>query len=377
MKKLISFVVVILCFFSLVGCKTKENDTINIGMVGPFTGNLSTYGNTAKNGAMIAIEEINANGGILGKQIKTFVEDDQGEADQVISAYDKIADNIDFLFGEITSGNSEILAIQAQKDKMPMMSPSATAASVTINRDYVFRTCFLDPDQGEAMASYAVEKLNAKTCGIVYDNSDDYSKGLAEAFEKKAKELNMEVVVYDGGLKSGSTAEVPSLVQTAIKDNPDCLFVPVYYEDAAVFAQELRKAGYDKPLLGGDGYDGVLGVLASTNDYSAVNNTFFSSHYSVSDQKVVDFINKYKAKYNEEPAVFAALGYDAIYMIKQAMEKAGSTDKQAVRDALAAIDFKGGLTGDIKFDANGDPIKTICINEYKDGKMVLVDKRTK
>lgn len=376
MKKLLSLLVVLFCAFSLVACGGKNDDTVNIGMVGPFTGALATYGSTAKNGAMIAIEEINANGGILGKQIKVFVEDDQGEADQVLSAYNKVIDEIDFMFGEITSGNSEILAAQAQKDGVPTMSPSATAASVTQGRSYVFRTCFLDPDQGEAMAKFAKDTLKVASAVIVYDQSDDYSKGVAEAFKAKAENLGVTVKLYDGGLKAGESTYA-TLVETVKNADADCVFAPVYYEDVAVFAKELRAAGYTKPLLGADGYDGVLGQLAGTGDYSCVNNTFFSSHYSVSDEKVQEFIAKYVEKYGEEPAVFAALGYDAIYMIKQAMEEAGSTDKEAVKDALAAIDFKGGLTGDIVFDDNNNPIKTICVNEYVDGKMVLKEKITK
>lgn len=376
MKKLLSLLVVLFCAFSLVACGGKNDDTVNIGMVGPFTGALATYGNTAKNGAMIAIEEINANGGILGKQIKVFVEDDQGEADQVLSAYNKVVDEIDFMFGEITSGNSEILAAQAQKDGVPTMSPSATAKSVTEGRSYVFRTCFLDPDQGEAMAKFAKDTLKVASAVVVYDQSDDYSKGVAEAFKAKAENLGVTVKLYDGGLKAGESTYA-TLVETVKNADADCVFAPVYYEDVAVFAKELRAAGYTKPLLGADGYDGVLGQLAGTGDYSCVNNTFFSSHYSVSDEKVQEFIAKYVEKYGEEPAVFAALGYDAIYMIKQAMEEAGSTDKAAVKDALAAIDFKGGLTGDIVFDDNNNPIKTICVNEYVDGKMVLKEKITK
>lgn len=374
--KFASFVMVVLSLFGLASCDNGGDDTINLGVIGPFTGSLSSYGNAVKNGVALAVEEINANGGILGKQIEMLVEDDQGDSAQVLSAYNKIVDDIDFLIGEVTSGNSEILAAQAQKDGIPTISASATAASVTQGRDYVFRTCFLDPDQGEAMAKFAKDTLNIATAAVVYDQSDDYSKGVAEAFKTKAESLGIDVKLYDGGLRAKQET-YSSLVQTVVSADADGVFAPIYYEDAAVFAKELRAAGYTKPLMGADGFDGVLGQLAGSGDYSCVNNTFYSNHYSTGEEKVQKFVNDYKAKFNEDPAAFAALAYDTVYLIKAAMEEAGTTDKAAVKAALQDIDFVGGITGDIKFDENGNPIKTICICEYVNGKSTLKEKITK
>lgn len=365
MKKVLSVLVMLLFAVCLFGCNGGKDDTINLGVVGPFTGNLSTYGNNVKRGVEIAVEEINANGGILGKEVKLLVEDTQGDSKQVKNAYYRVADDAHFVVGEVTSGNSEILAAQAQEDKMPTITASATAASVTQGRDYVFRSCFLDPAQGTAMAKFAFNTVQAKTAVVVYDQADDYSKGVAEAFKVTAEELGIEVVEYNGGLTAGKSTYA-SLVQVVASKDADCVFAPVYYGDVAVFAKELRAEGYTKPLLGADGYDGVLGQLVA-EDYGCVNNTYYSCHYDPNDEKVKAFVAKYKEKYNEEPAAFALLAYDAVYLIKAAMEKAGTTEAATVVKALHEIDYKGGLTGDFKFDENNNPLKTITVCEFVDG----------
>lgn len=364
MKRVLGVLVLLLCL-CLVGCNGGKDDSIKLGVVGPFTGDLSTYGNNVKRGVEIAVEEINANGGILGKDVELLVEDTQGDSEKVLNAYYRVSDDADFVVGEVTSGNSEILAKQAQADKMPTITASATAESVTKGRDYVFRSCFLDPDQGVAMANFAKDTLNANTAVVVYDQSDDYSKGVAEAFKAQAEAKNIEVVEYNGGLKA-KEATYATLVELVVSKNADCVFAPVYYGDVAVFAKELRTAGYTKPLLGADGFDGVLGQLLA-EDYGCVNNTYYSCHYDPNNEKVKAFVATYKEKYNEEPAAFALLAYDAVYLIKAAMEQAGSTDKVAVVEALKAIDYKGGLTGDFKFDANNNPVKTITVIEFVNG----------
>lgn len=367
MKKLLSVLVLAIFVFCLVGCGGNDSDTINIGVVGPHTGNLSTYGNNVKRGVEIAVEEINANGGILGKDIKLLIEDTEGDSSKVKNAYYRVSDNSDFIIGEVTSGNSEILATQAQADKMPTITASATAASVTQGRDHVFRACFLDPDQGVAMANFAKETIKATTAVVVYDQADDYSKGVAEAFKAQAEALDIQILEYNGGLKAGEKTYA-TLVEVVNSKNADCVFAPVYYGDIAVFAKELRTKGYNKPLLGSDGFDGVLGQLVA-DDYDCVNNTYYSCHYDPNDEAVKNFVKKYKEKYgqDQEPAAFALLAYDAVYLIKDAMEKAETTEKEAVVAALRNIDYKGGLTGDFKFDENNNPIKTITVCEFVDG----------
>ncbi len=377
MKKLLSLVVVLLCAFAFLGCGETEEETVTFGILGPFSGSLQVYGSSVKEGALLAIEDLNSNGGILGKKVVAVSQDDEGDSKSVLSAYNKMADDIDFLIGEVTSGNTEIVAAQINTDKMPTITPSATAAGVTKDREYMFRACFLDPTQGETMALYAKEELKVTKVGVVYDDSDDYSKGVAEAFKAEAEELGLEVAFYEGGLPAGKNDERNTMITKIKSENPDAVFAPIYYQDAALLAQGLRKVGYDKPLLGADGFDGVLSQLEGTGDYSAANNVYFSNHYCSSEASIQEFITKYQNKYGKTPTSFAALAYDSVMMAAKAMESAKSTDKEAVKAALQTETFTGLLTGDIKFDASGDPIKTISICEYKDGAMVLAKKYTK
>lgn len=378
MKKFLSLFALLLCVCCLVACgNEKNNDEVVFGVVGPFTGNLSTYGDSVRKGVQLAVKDINEKGGILGKKVVLKTEDDQGDSGQVLSAYNKVVDDVDFLIGEVTSGNSEILAEQSNSDKIPTLTPSATADSVTKNREYVFRTCFLDPVQGQVMAEFAANNLKVKTVSVAYDESDDYSKGVAESFVKRAKELGLDIQMNDGGLKAKDNDQRTSIVQKITDKNSDCVFAPIYYEDAAALAKELRASNYNKPLLGADGYDGILNQLAGTGDYSPANNVFFSNHYCATDENIKEFVKKYYEEFGENPTSFSALAYDSLMIAAQAIEEAGTLDKEVVREKLANIKFVGGLTGDIFFDKEGDPIKSICICEYKDGVMTLKDKVVK
>lgn len=378
MKKLLCLVIMLICAFAFAGCGESEKDVVTFGILGPFTGTLQVYGSSVKEGALLAIEDLNANGGILGKEVVGIYEDDEGDSKQVISAYSRMADDIDFLIGEVTSGNTETIAAQINIDKMPTITPSATAAGVTKEREYMFRTCFLDPTQGETMAEFAKEKLNVSKVAVVYDNSDDYSKGVASAFVEKAKELGIEVKFNDGGLVAGDNDQRNTIINK-LKDNSeiDAIFAPIYYQDAALLAQGLRKAGNNLPLLGADGFDGILSQLAGTKDYSSANNVYFTNHYCSSEESMQEFITKYENKYGKTPTSFAALAYDSVMMAAQAMESAQTTDKETVKTTLQNGTYLGLLTGDIKFDANGDPIKTVYICKYVDGNVTLADKYNK
>lgn len=376
MKKFVCLFALLLCAFAFVGCGEKEEDKVTFGLLGPFTGGLSAYGTAVRDGAILAIDELNAKGGILGKKVAYVEQDTEGDSGKVLSAYNSMIDDIDFLIGEVTSGNTEIAVDQSNKDKMLTITPSATAAGVTKNRPYIFRACFLDPTQGETMAEFSKDE-GYKKVAVVYDNSDDYSKGVAEAYAAKAQALGLEVALNDGGLKAGDNDQRNAIITKITAAEVDAVFASIYYQDAAQLAKGLRAKGFDKPLLGADGYDGILGQLEGTGDVSAANNVFFSNHYCATDAPIVEFTTKFKAKFSKDPASFAALAYDAVMIAAKAMEEAKSTDADEVLAKLTTLTFEGLLTGDIKFDKEGDPVKTICVNEYKDGKMVLAKKYTK
>ena len=347
----------------LAGCSGSSNK-IKIGGLAPLTGEVSTYGIAANNGAKLAIKEINAKGGVLGKEIDYIVYDEEGKSEQATAMYDKLVkkDKVVALIGDVTSNPTIAVAEKAVADNLPMITPTGTASKITEAGENVFRACFIDPYQGEKMAAYA-KKLNKSKVAILYLSSDDYSKGLAEAFEAKAKELGLEVVLkeaYNKGDKDFKT-QLGKIADAGA----DALFLPEYYEDIALIAAQAQEKGLTATLLGGDGWDGVIKQMDASK-LSALSDAYFCNHYSAesTDAKVQDFIAAYKAEYNMEPNAFAALGYDAAYAMVKAIETAGSTDKQAIIDALKALDYTG-VTGQIKFDANRNPVKTAAITTIK------------
>jgi branched-chain amino acid transport system substrate-binding protein len=377
MKKLFSFLVLLVAALVFTACgKNDEKETVDFGMLGPFTGSLSQYGEPARKGVALAVEEINAAGGILGKQVVLHDEDDEGDAQKALNAYNKLVDSIDFLIGEITSGTSEVIAAEAQKDGLPMLTPSATAAGVTLNRSYVFRVCFLDPDQGVSMANFASETLKVTKVAVAYDNSDDYSKGVAAAFKAQAEANGMTVVFYDGGVVADS-ADYKALATKIKNSDAQAVFIPVYAGSIATLTKDVRAAGYTLPLLGADGWDGASTILAGEDgegDVTPLNNTYFSNHYAADEVNAKAFVAAYKAKYNETPNAFSALGYDAAYLAKAAIEKAGTTDKAAVAAALAQVTYSG-VTGEFTYNETGNPVKKIVICQYIDGKVTFKESK--
>jgi branched-chain amino acid transport system substrate-binding protein len=369
MKKLFSFLVLLVAAFVFTACGNKDGkETIDFGMLGPFTGALSQYGEPSRKGVALAIEEINKAGGILGKQVVLHAEDDEGDAQKALNAYNKLVDSIDFLIGEITSGNTEVIAAEAQKDGLPMLTPSATAAGVTLNRSFVFRVCFLDPDQGVSMANFAADTLKVTKVAVAYDNSDDYSKGVAAAFKNQAEARGLTIVFYDGGVVANS-ADYKALATKIKNSEAQAVFIPIYAGSIATLTKDVRAAGYTLPLLGADGWDGASTILAGEDgkgDVTPLNNSYFSNHYAADDENAKAFVAAYKARYGESPNAFSALGYDAAYIAKAAIEKAGTTDKSAVVQALTTVTYSG-VTGEFTYNETGNPVKKIVICEYVNG----------
>ena len=324
------------------------------------------------NGVEMAVEEVNAAGGINGQQIEFNVLDEKGDVTEAINAYGRlVADHdIDALIGDVTSKPSISVAQRANEDGLPMITPTGTADAITEQGETVFRTCFTDSYQGRAMASFIAGK-GYSSAAVLYDNSDDYSVALYNAFTEEAKNQGVEITAEEsfGATDSDFKAQLTKIVST----NPEVLYVPAYYETNALILRQAQETGFKGLITGGDGWDGILTQFK--DDPSGADGVIFSNHYSLydEDEKVQNFVSKYKETYGEDPTAFAALGYDSVYLLKQAVEEAGTKDKAAVVEALKNIEF-AGVTGSFKFDEKRNPIKTVSYVVVQGGKYELDSK---
>lgn len=346
--------------------KTDEAATIKIGGLGPLTGPLAIYGVTATNGSKLAFEEINKNGGILGKQVEFVLFDEKGDSTEAVTAYNRLVDEgVVALVGDITSKPSLAVAEIAAQDNMPMITPTGTQFNITEAGPNVFRVCFTDPYQGVILANLAKNNLKANTVAIMVNNSSDYSDGVAEAFIKEAERLGLKIVAKEGYAEGDKDfrAQLTKVAAT----NPDVLLVPDYYEQVALITTQAREVGVKSTFIGPDGWDGVAKALDSSA-YGAVENSYFTNHYSVEDtnEKVQNFLKAYREKYKDEPSAFSALSYDAAYLMKDAIEKAGSTDKDAIVKAMKESDFTG-VTGHLRFDEKNNPVKAVTVLKVVNG----------
>lgn len=346
--------------------ESTESNVIKIGGLGPLTGPAAIYGVSSTNGSKLAFEEINANGGVLGKKIEFVLFDEKGDSTEAVTAYNKLVDSgVVAVVGDITSKPTLAVAEVAAQDNMPMITPTGTQANITEAGPNVFRVCFTDPYQGTVLATFAKENLGAKTAAVMVNNSSDYSDGVAEAFIKKAQELGIQVVAKEG-YSDGDKDFRPQLTKISSL-NPDVLVVPDYYEQDSLIATQAREVGITATFIGPDGWDGVSKTL-DVSSYGAIENAYFTNHYSLEDksEKIQNFLKAYRDTYKEDPSAFSALSYDAAYMIKAAIEKAGSTDKQAIVDALKSLDYNG-VTGHLTFDENNNPIKAVTVIKIVNG----------
>lgn len=356
-----------------------ESDEIIIGALGPLTGNVAIYGIASTNGTKIAIDEINEAGGILGKQVKLVLEDSKGDAQEAMNVYNKLVeDGAVAIIGDITSGPTLAIADLANRDNMLLITPTGTQLDITEGRPSVFRVAFTDPFQGRVLAQYAKDTLGASTVGILANTSNDYSQGVKEAFIAEAENLGLEIVANE----SYGAADKDFRVQltTIASQNPDVLLIPDYYEIIALIAPQAREVGIESQFIGPDGWDGITAQLTTglsdegltAEALQSVEGAIFTNHYSLDDpnENIQNFIAKYNELHGENPASFSALGYDAAYMVKQAIEEAGSTDSDAIIDAMKNINYEG-LTGSIKFDENNNPVKAISMIEVNEGEYKL------
>lgn len=346
--------------------KQEASETIKLGNSAPLTGPLSIYGQTTNNGIKLALEEVNANGGILGKKVDWVEYDDKGEITDAVTNYNKLMeDKVDAIFGGVPSKPALAIAESSVNDGVLYITPTATQANITEGKPNVFRTCFTDPFQGEVLAHFSKEKLNAKKVAILRNQSSDFSMGVADVFEKKAKELGMEVVADES--YGDSDTDFKAQLTNVRGQNPDVLFIPDYYEKVALIAPQVKEAGIDATLVGADGWDTVLSVMDESS-FSSLDNSYFSNQFTLEDpsEEVQTFLKNYKEKFGENPSTFAAEGYDTVYLYKQACEAAGTTEWAKVIEALKKVEFKG-VTGSFTYDENNNPVKTAKMIRIENG----------
>ncbi len=367
---------------SFTGCKKSSDSTgqqpaaastIKVGEFASLTGTEATFGQSSHKGTALAIDDINAAGGVLGKKIDLITEDNQSQAGQSSTVVRKLisSDGVVAILGEVASSRSMEAAPICQQSKIPMISPSSTNPKVTETGDYIFRVCFIDPFQGTVMANFGRKTLKLNTAAVLSDVKSDYSMGLAKFFKEGFVAGGGKIIVeqnYSGGDKDFNAQ------LTAIKAaNPDGIFVPGYYTEAGLIALQARQLGITVPMFGGDGWESsALIPIGGT----ALEGDFFSTHYSPEDSSpaVQNFVKAYKAKYNgETPDAMAALGYDSAMMLVDAMKKAGSTDADKVRDAITAEKNFPGVTGNITMDANRNASKPAVILTITNGAFQYVE----
>ncbi|RGM11106.1 branched-chain amino acid ABC transporter substrate-binding protein [Bifidobacterium longum] len=347
-----------------------SGDSITIGTVTTNSGTAAAYGEAEVKGFELAVSEINAKGGINGKKVKLESMDDKGDATEASNAYNKLAgdNNVLAVAGPTISATTAAVAPLADQSKLVTIAPAATSDSIETG-NYLFRTCFKDSYQGEVAARFAAENLKVKKVAVLYGTGDPYSSGVGEAFAKAAEKLGLEVVDKESSSSADDT-EYSAQLQKIQASGAELLYAPYYYSVAGPYIiPQSRSVGFEGYVMGPDGYDG----LKLTGDKSQYNKTYYTTHYSADDNtntKVQDFIKSYKSKNNAEPNTFAALGYDTIYMIKQAIEKAGkNATREDVRNAVASMTFDG-VTGKFTMDKSGSPTKSVIVLEMKDGKPV-------
>jgi branched-chain amino acid transport system substrate-binding protein len=363
LKKSLLFAAALAAF----GCAKVDDSVVRLGEYGALTGDIATFGQTTHEGMLLAVEEANAAGGVLGKQIKLITEDDQSKPEQASLVAEKLItrDKVHVLLGEVASSISLAAAPIAQRHKVPMISPSSTNPKVTQKGDYIFRVCFIDPFQGKVMAKFAAETLKAKSAAILRDQKNDYSIGLADVFAKEFTAAG-GTITDDKAYVAGDVDFKAQLTAFRAK-NPAVIFVPGYYGDVGLIAKQARQLGLKQPLLGGDGWESEeLFKIGG----AAVEGCYFSNH-SAPDSKepaVVEFVAKYKAKFGHGPGALSMLGYDAVKLALDAITRANSLRGDDIKTALAATKDFVGVTGKTSIDADRNAVKSAVVLKVNKGK---------
>lgn len=347
---------------------------IVIGVISPNTGALAAYGNGVVTGADLAVEEINASGGILGRQVELIKTDDQSDPTECLNAFNSlVAQGVGLIVGSATSGCTSAITDAANEEEVCLLSPTATADSITTEDDYVFRACYADSFQGAIAAAYA-KQAGFEKAGVVYCAADVYSKGLYDSFSAACEKYGIEIVDAQS-TASLDVQDYTNQFAAMVKAGVDFVYAPFYYDVIGPYVvPQARAAGYTGVIMGADGYDTTPDYVVDGADLTAFNKVYWTNHYDPSDtsEKVSSFVKAYEAKYSAVPSAFAATGYDCVYMYKAAIEAAGTAESSAVRDALAdtSVVYEC-VTGTFSLDETGTPIKGAAIIAFEsDGSTV-------
>lgn len=376
--KLLSVLAAGVMFMSaLTGCgggsKGADGDTIKVGGLLEMTGGSASFGISGKNGIDLALKKINEKGVLGGKKLSLVVADTKSEASEATNGMQKLIsqDKVVAVIGPNQS--SAVIASGAINNgaKVVDITPMGTNPDVTIDpktkqvKPYSFRTCFIDPFQGTVMASFASNELKVKKAAIYIDNTSDYAKGLAQFFKENFVKNGGQIVIEEAYLQKDT--DFKSTLTKIKAAQPDFIYIPGYYQEVGLIVKQAREMGINVPMAGGDGWDSAK--LPEIAGKAALENTFFSSLYSPDDTSDLnkEFVAEYKKAYNTNPDVFAALAYDSALLVAKAIEDAGSADPAKIAEAMAKIKGFKGVSGEVTFNEQHNPIKSAVIIEHKDG----------
>ncbi|MBS1516655.1 MAG: ABC transporter substrate-binding protein [Bacteroidetes bacterium] len=370
LRKFFGFLLILSAGFIFSSCKETNKNEILVGEYASLTGSEATFGQSSHNGLMLAVEETNSSGGVLGKQIKLITDDTQSKTQEVPTVVQKLInrDKVVAIIGEVASSRSKAGAPICQQAKIPMITPASTNPEVTMIGDYIFRVCFIDPFQATVMSKFAINSMKVKKVALLVDQKNAYSTGLADNFKNVFPSMGGEIIEeqkYSAGDKDFKAQ------LTSIKaKNPEAIFIPGYYTDVNLIAIQAREIGLTCPLFGSDGWESEKLTEGKAKD--ALEGSFFSTHVSADDPSpaIQNFIKKYKEKYGSQPDAMAFLSYDAGMILFDAIKKAGDTKGDMIRDQLAKVKDYQGITGLITINKDRNAIKPAVVMEIKDGKFV-------
>ena len=353
------------------GCKSPPAKEIRIGLITPLSGDVKTFGESVKNAFEVAVEEANAKGGVAGMKITTFLVDDRNDPTEASNAANLLINQhgVKAIVGSVTSKTTIPVSDLAQSLRIPTITGTATNPKVTVadgkRKDYMFRACYTDSFQGTVMAKFARGTLNATAAAVLYDASNDYSKGIAEVFRDAFVRMGGRVTAYESYGKDD--VDFSALLTKVKAAKPDVLFLPDYYNKVGLIAKQAKETGFQGALIGPDGWDSPELVKVAGD---AIEGGYFSNHYSPEDTRpeVGNWVKKYKERFQQTPDALGTLAYDATNMLLEAIRKASSADPGKIRDALASLSGFEGVTGKFTMDEHGDPIKSAVIIQIKDGK---------